>query len=354
MCPIDSSEITLPASYARALLRAVEEQGHDSAAFAAVDGVSVHELASAQSVPASLFGRLYKRAILLLEDETLGMASGGRVPNGTFRMMCLCVIHCESIGGILTRVGEFLDICKGATLKPSVTVDKLGTVQVGFGLIDASDDRTLDDILTADGPLRVRMSLFVWYNLFSWFAGTELALSRITFNFPAPANSESWQRMFNCPLVFDSPQSALEFPAGLLNVANVQSEASLNIFLRSAPYRLIVPYHRQHTLRDRVLALFGDDFSSAMPNATSIAATLNLSVSTLRRQLGDEGTSFQSLKDECRYTAALRYLGSSDLSLNEIARLLGFDDASAFFRAFKRWSGTTPAAYRRALDQYPA
>jgi len=297
-----------------------------------------------------LFGRLYQRAILLLEDETLGMAGGGRVPNGTFRMMCLCVIHCKTIGEILQRVGEFLNVCKGVTLKPSVSVVEHGVAQVGFALIGADDERSLDEILSVDGPLRVRTSLYVWYNLLTWFAGSPLPLHRVVFNFNTPDNHESWSRLFDCPVVFDGPHCVLEFPAEFLNTVNVQSEKSLGDFLRSAPYRLIVPYHREHTTRDRVLALLGDDFSRSMPSASDIASKLNMSVSTLRRQLSDDGTSFQTLKDECRYTAALRYLGSSDLGLNDIARMLGFDDPSAFFRAFKRWSGTTPAAYRRAIE----
>lgn len=348
------SDITVPASYVRALLRAVDEHGHDIQAFAAADDVSVRDLQHAQSVPAALFGRLYQRAILLLEDETLGMASGGRVPNGTFRMMCLCVIHCVSLGDILQRVSEFLDICRGATLKPSICLSagQYGEVaQLGFALTNNTADRDLQDILQADGPLRIRTSLYIWHNLLVWFAGTSLPLSRVMFDFAPPENHESWPRIFNCPVVFNCRQSAVEFPAEFLQLANVQNEASLNIFLRSAPYRLIVPHHHDYTTRDRVLALLGDDFTKPLPNAGAIAAKLNLSVSSLRRHLSLEGTSFQVLKDECRYTAALRYLGSTELSLNEIARLLGFDEISAFFRAFKRWSGTTPAAYRRDCGQ---
>ncbi len=334
-------------------MRAVEEQGHNASEFALAEGTTAAALNDATSVSTPLFGRLYQRAILLLKDETLGMASGGRVPNGTFRMMCLCVIHCETLGAVLARVGEFLDICRGATLKPEVKLKAPDTVQVGFALVNSGKDtaaaRTLEEILRADGPHRVRTSLFVWHNLLTWFAGTDLPLTRVTFAFAPPENPESWRRMFNCPVEFSGTESAIEFPADYLNLVNVQSEASLQVFLRSAPYRLIVPHHREQTIRDRVLAVLGDDFSQPIPNAAAVAAKLNLSVSTLRRHLSQEGTSFQQLKDECRYTSALRFLGSSELSLNDIAGLLGFDEVSAFFRAFKRWSGTTPAAYRRQL-----
>ena len=119
--------------------------------------------------------------------------------------------------------------------------------------------------------------------------------------------------------------------------------------LRSVPYRLIVSAHDARTLAERVLALFGDDPGRPLPSAAEVGRRLGLSVSTLRRRLDEEGTSYRALKDECRRTAALRYLASPALSLADVAALLGFDEPSAFFRAFRRWTGTTPARYRAGI-----
>jgi len=59
-----------------------------------------------------------------------------------------------------------------------------------------------------------------------------------------------------------------------------------------------------------------------------------------------EGTSFRTLKDSSRQAAAIRFLAATDLSLADIAELLGYDEPSAFFRAFKRWTDMTPTRYR--------
>ncbi len=332
----------------RALLRAVTDQGHDPRQFAADEGVTLEMLESCDELPAQLFGRLYQRAMLLLQDESLGMVSGGRVATGTFRMMCLCVIHRPTLRAVIERAGEFLDICNGMAIKPCI-LPTYDSVAVGFATVSEGQSRTLKQILEADGPMRVRTSLFMWYNLLSWFAGRSLALKRVEFEFDKPVNGAQWSKLFRCPVEFSCEQSLLRFEKSVLDLPNVQSEQSLSVFLKSAPYRLIVPSYHDQRLSDRVLGIFGDDLSRRLPGAEQVSHQLGMSVSTLRRQLLDEGTSFQRLKDECRQAAAMQYLATGELTYTEIAGLLGFDEVSAFFRAFRRWTGTTPSGYRASL-----
>ena len=342
--------VTVPASYVRALLHTLEEQGHDLVQLAGAEDVGLDVLMDDEPIPAALFGRLYQRAMWLLKDESLGMVSGGRVPSGTFRMLCLCVIHCETLNEIIHRAGEFLEICQGDLVKPRVTING-DTASLGFQLLDRVTDRELAGVLRQEGPLRIRTSLYMWQNLLGWFAGRPIELQQVSFDFPSPVSIQTWQYLFACPLQFDSTESALNFPVNVLSAANLQNETSLEIFLKSAPYRLIAPTYQEKTARDRVLAVLGDDFTQPLPDAAEVADRLNLSISTLRRHLSSEGTSFQLLKDECRRAAALRYLGSTDLTLNDIAILLGFDESSAFFRAFKRWTGVTPNQYRQSTNK---
>jgi AraC-like DNA-binding protein len=72
-----------------------------------------------------------------------------------------------------------------------------------------------------------------------------------------------------------------------------------------------------------------------------------MSESTLARHLEDEGTTFKALLDDLRRRLALRYVGLSQLPIAEIALLLGFSQAAAFHRAFRRWTDQTPLEYRR-------
>ena len=90
------------------------------------------------------------------------------------------------------------------------------------------------------------------------------------------------------------------------------------------------------------------ELSRGRLTANQVAGQLRMSRRTLCRKLESEGTSFTALLADLRQRLALQYVGSHDLGLSEIAFLLGFSEAAAFHRAFKRWTGQTPLEYRRA------
>jgi AraC-like DNA-binding protein len=78
----------------------------------------------------------------------------------------------------------------------------------------------------------------------------------------------------------------------------------------------------------------------------AVARRLATTPRTLQRRLARAGTSFESLRDGARREAAVLYLADTALSIGEIGYLLGYSEPAAFHRAFKRWHGTTPQAFR--------
>jgi AraC-like DNA-binding protein len=86
------------------------------------------------------------------------------------------------------------------------------------------------------------------------------------------------------------------------------------------------------------------------PSLEAVAGVLGLAPRSLQRQLQEEGTTFQGILDGMRCGLAYLYLGQRGLRVDEVAQRLGFRDSSAFGRAFRRWTGTSPAAYR---DRHP-
>jgi len=83
------------------------------------------------------------------------------------------------------------------------------------------------------------------------------------------------------------------------------------------------------------------------PGLPAIAKELRLSTRTLKRKLADRGTTFSAIVDDVRRQRALLLLDDRALSIGEIAARLGYTELANFTRAFRRWTGTTPAAHRR-------
>jgi AraC-like DNA-binding protein len=84
------------------------------------------------------------------------------------------------------------------------------------------------------------------------------------------------------------------------------------------------------------------------PAFEEVAAEFNVAPSTLGRRLEAEGTTFQAMKDDVRRDLAIHHLHETTRSVGDIARDLGYEDVSAFRRAFKKWTKSRPASYRKA------
>jgi AraC-like DNA-binding protein len=95
-----------------------------------------------------------------------------------------------------------------------------------------------------------------------------------------------------------------------------------------------------------------DDIAGA--GVDEIATLLGISAQTLRRRLREEGNGFQEIKDSVRKESAIDQLLNTGRTANEIAESIGFSEPSAFHRAFKKWTGTTPGAYREGAPGHAA
>ncbi|WP_415882356.1 AraC family transcriptional regulator [Neptuniibacter sp. QD29_5] len=342
-------KITVPAGYVRHLLQLVEEQGFSVEQLLTHVGIDPAEIGNQTEFPADKFGLLYQRIYYIAQDEYFGMLSGGKVPNGTFRMMCHCLIHCTTLEKAIYRASDFHEICRGTKVKPYL-VRKGRFAKVSFTTTDAAEV-SMEEILKDEIPGRIRTSLSMWQHFLCWLIGKRLELKAAYFSFAEPDDVAQYKTLFQSEVKFDQHDNAIVFPARYLDFPIVQTPETLRSFLKTAPYQLIVMVDDDTSLKSQVVALIGKDFSQDLPSAEEVAYRLHMSVSTLRRRLLEEDTSYQKIKDECRKLAALNYMNSPQLSINDVAGLMGFEEPSAFFRSFKKWTGMTPGEYRRS-DSY--
>jgi AraC-like DNA-binding protein len=345
---------TVPLKYVRTLLRAAEEQGYDSKRMLEQLGLPRSILTSTnpdQAIPAAYYSSAYRYIMSMLQDESLGVSMKQPNPAGSFRMMCLYLIHCDNLEQAMLRAVEFQSFCRslvGAARLKNDPLQRLDEERVLFCFPDSEEFAAQD---TALAGYAIAHTLAVWRRFCSWLIGTQIDLLEVHIQLPAPAEPDSLQRIFECPIQFDQPQNGLVFEARHLNARLMHDEESLQRFLRSAPYHLLA--NTEVESDDGVVAQMrravGPDLSRDFPSVIEMADYLNVSVRTLRRRLKDVDTTYQEFKDHTRRDAAEQLLSRPELKINAVAAMLGFDEPSAFHRSFKKWTGVTPGEYRQTL-----
>lgn len=109
------------------------------------------------------------------------------------------------------------------------------------------------------------------------------------------------------------------------------------------------PIAEPDTLLQSARAKLMSQLSGGEVGLGALARSMHMSERTLRRRLSERGTSYQTLLEELRSTQARTLVGHGTEPVDRIAQRLGFADTSSFFHAFKRWTGQTPAQFRRGL-----
>jgi AraC-like DNA-binding protein len=168
------------------------------------------------------------------------------------------------------------------------------------------------------------------------------------FSYSAPAYADEYERILRLPIRFDAVEDGVLFPIAMMDSSNPSADAALRQLLeRYAADRLAeIPTSARFSQRIRACIL------SMLPlgklTADAVAAQFSMSNRTLRRRLQQEATSYQEILDDVRAELASYYLTNEKRRIDEIAFLLGFSDPSAFTKAFRRWTGETPADFARA------
>jgi AraC-like DNA-binding protein len=268
----------------------------------------------------------------LSEDEMFGLGRAP-VPQGTFRLVCYALINSPDLRTVTRRIGEFGPALPGM---PRFTID-----------LGADVTRLEADMSGIDDPthLLTDFMLLLIHRFSGWLIGQRIRLRVVELPYPQPANAAEYDLIFGAPLRFDAARPALEFDSKLLSLPIVRTEAELDEYLKNSPADLLARRDYGTTLSDQVRRILERGLRGEWPTSDDVAARLSISAQHMRRLLRDEGTSIGAIKEELLRDAAISALSRGE-AVDDISTRLGFSEPSAFRRAFKRWTGTTPTTYQ--------
>jgi AraC-like DNA-binding protein len=158
------------------------------------------------------------------------------------------------------------------------------------------------------------------------------------------------ERYFASAINFGAVSDRISFDAQEADLRVVTEDSYLNKFMVAYFDDIAASGRwRQNPLRTRVENAISPRLPQGTANVATIASDLGMSTRTLSRRLADEGLTFSSILDGLRADLSEKYLQNGELSISQIAWLLGYTEVSSFAHAFQRWTGTSPTDARRAI-----
>ena len=285
---------------------------------------------------------LWQLAVTRSGDPAIGLANSNVVRPGNFDVVAYSMMSSPNLLGVLERAVRYVDILSDAA---SLTIKD-----------DDEGYRLILELFGGKSPVprqRFEFDLMTLLTFCRWVTNRDLRPVALELRFPPPIDSRPYRDAFKCPLRFDARLNALLFARSdvILPLPTAHSLLA-DVHERIANEHLQRLNHAKLSLRTRDAII--RSLPDGEPRRVKIASALGVGERTLQRRLAAEGTSFGLLLDDTRRELARQYLGQRSASLADVAYLLGFGDQSSFFRASKRWFGSSPRHFRsRLLRELP-
>jgi AraC-like DNA-binding protein len=289
----------------------------------------------ANHVSADDYGKLWVAIADTLDDEFFG-EDPHPMRRGSFALMAQACVTAANGEKALRRAVSFLRL----------VLDNIeGRVVSGNGYVRLEIHHRQQPTMFAYATYFILV-----YGLVCWLVDRRISIIRTVLDCEVPSASEEYQLMFCDDMMFGSSASFIDLSADLLTLPVVQTPTSLRYFLRDAPGNFVAKYRRSDSLAARIKKLLQQMPPAEWPNGDDMARLLRQAPATMRRRLNAEGVSYQSVKDATRCKEAIALLEQPDRAVVDVATAVGYAEPSAFHRAFLKWTGMTPHAFRKARD----
>jgi len=329
---------TLSAGSVNLVLFAAKLKGADADAIARSVGITPEQLRDPDGrILIRQMQSLWREVIQATGDPHLPLHLGDLINPVSVGVLAYVMMHCPTLGKAFEKLCQYQDIaCEGLVTTGQQVGDQYEmTLRISSA-----------DIIYPDHVFNSELSIYL--SAIRAMTGQPVTAQEVRFAYPRPLDTREHERVFApARLVFDVTETVLVLDAALLDTPILNANPSLfTMFSQHADEllrKLQQPSLTARVKQEIVTLLKGEE-----PTLATVADRLAMGVRTLQLHLKDEGVTYQQILDDVRRDLAVKHLREPHLSTTDVAYLLGYSEPSVFFRSFKKWTGSTPGAFRSA------
>lgn len=287
-------------------------------------------------LPCGDFARLLQEAARRTGDDCFGLHFGAQFQPKNIGPLIYVVLNSPTMAVAFDNAVRYLKVHNEA-----------GRVTFTHDAASAYLRHSLVGVSVEEVRQHSEYSMVVAMNTVRLMAGSRWSPREVQFAHRSPVQTVEHVRIFGAPLSFGSDANTLVIDRAFVDRQVPAADERLYPILRRYLDRVVKEMPREDRTLSSIRQVIGDSIREGDPRLDDVARKVTMSTRTLQRRLKEQGVDFKGLVDDTRRRFSLNYLADSVHTPAEIAYLLGYSEVSAFNRAFKRWTGTTPSTYRR-------
>jgi AraC-like DNA-binding protein len=286
----------------------------------------------------SAFAGILKDAALATGDDCFGLHFGESFHPKNIGPLAYVALNSPTIGTGIQNVERYLHVYDSSAKWFFTAEGNRGYIRYTLADVGIEPLRQINEH---------GMTLVV--NTLRMMVGSQWAPQEVQFAHEAPEQTSEHHRIFRAPVVFGCETNALVIELGFTEREVPAADQQLYQIMKQYLDQVLSEMPREDGILSSIRKAIAESMRDGDPKLARVAKKMAMGPRTLQRRLKEYGFDFKKLVEDTRQRFAVSYLKDRKNSLTEVAFLLGYSELSAFNRAFKRWTRSTPLDYQRKM-----